>query len=86
VLRVVKFNKKLRIVDETGALVYQPPDFLLPLRNRTSLELLAFRLSGAKAPVDEIIRFETMISDTLSGRPAKCLLVDDHHVVDHPGD
>lgn len=61
-LRIVKRHKRLWIEDGAGQTVYTPPDFLLPLGNRESLDSLAERMSTAVHPIDEIIAFETRMS------------------------
>lgn len=56
-LRVVKKNKRLSIVDPDGNTVYTPPDFL---RSRVNRELLG-RLAQTEMKIADIIVFETRV-------------------------
>ncbi len=56
-LSVVKRHKRLHIVDEAGASVYTPPDFV-KVQSREAMASLATSMRGEPADIELIAAFE----------------------------
>jgi len=58
--RVIKKNKRLWIEDETGKLIYTPPDYIRHLiKSREQLQEVADKLSAGADYITEIVEFQT---------------------------
>lgn len=57
--RVVKWHKKIVVMDENDKVVYHPPNFLKPMTSRNDMQIVVDSFNEKGYNIEAIIEFET---------------------------